>query len=128
MSQANSEDGDPYMLGRNYVASGRYASFRRAWTYCNIRPAGLRSSDAARHRLALLHLLIRAQFGYLLHPKISKSLPAGNQTEGLRIADVGTGTGYSQIRARVQNDRSLTAVLQNLARRADSRIFFLDKV
>ena len=128
MSQANSEDEDPYMLGRNYVASGRYASFRRARTYCNIRPAGLRSSDAARYRLALLHLLIRAQFGYLLHPKILSSLPAGNQTEGLRIADVGTGTGYPQIRRRVQNDHRLTTVLQNLARRVDSRISILDNV
>ena len=82
----------------------------------------------ARYRLALLHLLIRAQFGYLLHPKISKSLPAGSQTEGLRIADVGTGTGYRQIRPRVQNDRCLTTVLQNLARRVDSRIPILDKV
>ena len=41
----------------------------------------------------MLHLLIHAQFGYLLHPSIE--LPSAEKTEEqLRIADVGTGTGY----------------------------------
>lgn len=42
----------------------------------------------------MLHLLIHAQFGYLLHPSMTKALPQGDRTEGLKIADVGTGTGY----------------------------------
>ena len=45
------------------------------------------------YRLAMLHLLIHAQFGYLLHPSIK--LPSTTDSEKpLRIADVGTGTGY----------------------------------
>lgn len=39
----------------------------------------------------MLHLLIHAQFGYLLHPSI-KLPSADNSEEPLRIADVGTGT------------------------------------
>ena len=38
----------------------------------------------------MLHLLIHAQFGYLLHPAIE--IPKENQN--LVVADVGTGTGY----------------------------------
>ena len=41
----------------------------------------------------MLHLLIHAQFGYLLHPSITQALPQGDKTENLEIADVGTGTG-----------------------------------
>ena len=41
----------------------------------------------------MLHLLIHAQFGYLIHPSIQ--LPTMEEGgEPLRIADVGTGTGY----------------------------------
>ena len=41
----------------------------------------------------MLHLLIHAQFGFLLHPSIK--LPSAiKDQEQLRIADVGTGTGY----------------------------------
>ena len=41
----------------------------------------------------MLHLLIHAQFGYLLHPSIEiTTVEKGG--EPLRIADVGTGTGY----------------------------------
>ena len=41
----------------------------------------------------MLHLLIHAQFGYLLHPSIE--MPTVEKVgEPLRIADVGTGTGY----------------------------------
>ena len=41
----------------------------------------------------MLHLLIHAQFGYLIHPSIK--LPSATDSEvPLRIADVGTGTGY----------------------------------
>ena len=43
----------------------------------------------------MLHLLIHAQFGYLLHPSIK--LPSASESkEPLRIADVGTGTGCVQ--------------------------------
>ena len=46
----------------------------------------------------MLHFLIHAQFGYLLHPSIK--LPSAISTdEPLRIADVGTGTG--QVKDRV---------------------------
>lgn len=48
-------------------------------------------------RLALLHLLITRQFGFLLHPSIADALPStssSSKEEGLRVADVGTGTGY----------------------------------
>ena len=42
----------------------------------------------------MLHLLIHAQFGYLLHPSIEMpTVEKGG--EPLRIADVGTGTGYT---------------------------------
>ena len=46
------------------------------------------------HRLALVHLLIKAQFG-LLHPVVKDAIMTeeGKVKEGLRIADVGTGTG-----------------------------------
>lgn len=40
-------------------------------------------------RLNLQHYLWKDQTGYLLHPSISLS-----GAENLRIADVGTGTGY----------------------------------
>ena len=49
-------------------------------------------------RLALLHLLIHARFGYLLHPTITDALPkkaVETEGQGLRIADIGTGTGYA---------------------------------
>ena len=48
-------------------------------------------------RLALLHLLIRAQFGYNLHPMIAKKLNNAGSDRVLRIADVGTGTGYATL-------------------------------
>lgn len=41
----------------------------------------------------MLHLLIHAQLGYLLHPLI-KLPEATSSEEPLLIADVGTGTGY----------------------------------
>ena len=41
----------------------------------------------------MLHLLIRSQLGYLLHPSIKLPSAIKNQKQ-LRIADVGTGTGY----------------------------------
>ena len=47
------------------------------------------------YRLAMLHLLIHAQFGYLIHPSIKLPSPKASE-EPLRIADVGTGTGYVQ--------------------------------
>ncbi|KAL9065489.1 MAG: hypothetical protein Q9161_008194 [Pseudevernia consocians] len=59
------KDVDSYMLGRDYYASAR---------------------------LAMLHLLIHAQFGYLIHPSIKLPSATGSE-EPLRIADVGTGTG-----------------------------------
>ena len=46
----------------------------------------------------MLHLLIHAQFGYLLHPSIEMpTVEEGGET--LRIADVGTGTGYTDLLA-----------------------------
>lgn len=48
-------------------------------------------------RLALLHLLIRAQFGYNQHPIIAKNLDSDGSDRILRIADVGTCTGYATL-------------------------------
>ena len=46
----------------------------------------------------MLHLLIHAQIGYLLHPLIE--MPTVEEGgEPLRIADVGTGTGYIDLLA-----------------------------
>ena len=100
---------DEYTLGRDYVASARYSLLipfvvlppsswhptcflpRRLLQFC-VRPFIL--TPICFHRLALLHLLIKAQFG-LLHPVIKDEIKTdeGKVKEGLRIADVGTGTG-----------------------------------
>ena len=76
------------MLGRDYYASARYPDLRR--TPSSIEEG--RRLTYLSYRLAMLHLLIHAQFGYLIHPSIK--LPSAKESEEpLRIADVGTGTG-----------------------------------
>ena len=66
----------------------------------------------------MLHLLIHAQFGYLLHPSIQ--LPTVDKGgEPLRIADVGTGTGYMDLMAGSHS----RAVVISLADTLSARIW-----
>ena len=82
-------EGDPYSLGRNYTASARSVPYQPLPKISG-RSRGPRLTGVGKvYRLAMLHLLIRAQFGYLLHPSIK--LP--DDKTGLRVADVGAGTG-----------------------------------
>ena len=105
-------ENDEYTLGRDYVASARYAFlfspsiflppflftccfyFPRRPLAVRLQTCPLTLTPIFFHRLALLHLLIKAQFG-LLHPVIKNEIKTdeGKVKEGLRIADVGTGTG-----------------------------------
>lgn len=72
---------DQYLLSRDYIDVSRYgftASSKQA---------------RADHcpRLNLQHSLWTQMFGYLLHPDIDTT------NKDLKIADVGTGTGYVNV-------------------------------
>ena len=64
----------------------------------------------------MLHLLIHAQFGYLLHPSIEMpTMETGG--EPLRIADVGTGTGYTGLLAGSHSRIVINSLAETLSAR-----------
>jgi hypothetical protein len=88
-----------YPLSRDYVDFNRYVEY-------------LFQNDRAcliMNRLNLQHYIWKDMFGYSLHPKIPR-----NQ-KSLKVADVGTGTGYTYLR---QNNMEPTLTI--------SRIWLLD--
>ena len=77
---------ESYQLGRNYISSIRYDEPEvqgQAVFGCIAHTNG-----HGVLRLNLQHFLWRESLGYLLHPDIM--IPG----KGLKVADVGTGTGY----------------------------------
>lgn len=75
-----------YQSGRNDISSIRYDEPEVQGYAAFGRDAHANEHDLLR--LNLQHFLWRESLGYLLHPDIV--IPE----KGLKIADVGTGTGY----------------------------------
>ena len=81
MATSGETNSDTYVLKRSYIASARYVGHHRLPEHCVV--------INVLTRLNLQHLLWVNDFGgKLLHPDIPI------KEEELRLADVGTGTGF----------------------------------
>lgn len=101
-SAQSSYESDGYRLGRNFKASSRYVQ------RCRIKTWQKDSSDQHFLSLNLQHYLWKDVFGFNINPRIPVS-----DNASLRIADIGTGTGYADFRKMV-GSRMLTSVVSGL--------------
>lgn len=85
------------MSAPNGIANGhgKEAEVKRPDSAIDLRDDYVLTRDAgASARLNLSHYVWHSSFGYNLHPRIEQEIQA---RENLRIADIGTGTGYVDV-------------------------------